>query len=60
MRLSEIERKAKSLGVNETWKYSRKDLIKLIQHKEGNRECFGTAKNSCAQLSCCWRIDCVH
>ena len=30
MRLSEIEKKARTLGVKDTWKYSKKDLIKTI------------------------------
>jgi hypothetical protein len=36
MRLSEIEKKARSLGVKDTWKYSKKDLIKAVQRQEGN------------------------
>ena len=59
MRLSEIQRKARSLGIKDTWKYSKKDLIKNIQKKEGNSDCFGTAKDSCAQMTCCWRPDCL-
>ena len=59
MRLSEIEKKARSLGIKDTWKYSKKELIRAIQHKEGNFECFATAKGSCSQSSCCWLSDCV-
>jgi hypothetical protein len=59
MRLSEIEKKARSLGVKDTWKYSKKDLIKSIQRSEGNLDCFGTVRDNCNQLSCCWRSDCV-
>ena len=61
MRLSEIEKKARNLGVKDTWKFSKKDLIKSIQHVEGNFPCFGTAKNSmCEQSACCWRSDCLR
>jgi hypothetical protein len=61
MRLSEIEKKARSLGVKDTWKYSKKDLIKIIQRKEGNFDCFGTARSGyCDQMSCCWRPDCIR
>jgi hypothetical protein len=60
MRLAEIEKKARSLGVKDTWKYSKKDLIRVIQGKEGNSQCFGTAQSSCAQLACCWRSDCLR
>ena len=59
MRLSEIEKKARSMGVKDLWRYSKKELIKIIQRTEGNFECFGTAKGSCSQLACCWRDDCL-
>jgi hypothetical protein len=60
MRLAEIEKKAKGLGVKDTWRYSKKDLIKTIQRKEGSFECFSTAKGDCSQLACCWRTDCIR
>lgn len=60
MKLVEIEKKARSLGVKDTWKYSKKDLIKTIQRKEGNFDCFGTAKGYCDQWTCCWRQDCLR
>jgi len=59
MRLSEIQKKARSVGIKDTWKYSKKDLIKNIQKKEGNFDCFGTANDSCPQMACCWRPDCL-
>jgi hypothetical protein len=59
MRLSEIEKKARSVGVKDTWRFSKKDLIKTIQRKEGNFDCFGNAMNYCDQMACCWRLDCV-
>jgi hypothetical protein len=59
MRLSEIEKKARSLGIKDTWKYSKKDLVKSIQRAEGNFDCFGTVTNYCDQMSCCWRTDCL-
>ena len=59
MRLSDIEKKARSLGIKDTWKYSKKDLIKSIQRSEGNFDCFGTSRDNCNQLSCCWRSDCI-
>ncbi|MDD5596000.1 MAG: SAP domain-containing protein [Candidatus Omnitrophica bacterium] len=60
MRLSEVEKKARTKGVRDTWKYSKKELIKEIQRREGNFDCFGTAKGSCVQMACCWREDCVR
>ena len=59
MRLSEIEKKARQVNIKDTWKYSKKDLIKSIQRAEGNFDCFGQAKGSCDQMVCCWRNDCI-
>jgi hypothetical protein len=59
MKLSEIEKKAKSLGIKDTWRLSKKDLIKTIQRAEGNFDCYGTAKGGCSQVACCWRSDCL-
>jgi hypothetical protein len=59
MRLSEIEKKARVLGIKDTWKYSKKELVRTIQRKEDNFDCFGTARGSCNQLNCCWRTDCI-
>jgi hypothetical protein len=60
LRAPEIEKKAKSLGIKDIWKYSRKDLVKAIQRKEGNFDCFGTAVNYCDQSVCCWREACLR
>ncbi len=60
MRLSEIEKKARSIGIRDTWRFSKKDLIRSIQRKEGNFECFGTAGAVCDQMACCWREDCLR
>lgn len=58
MRLSEIEKKAKSLEIRDTWRLSKKELIKTIQRKEGNFDCFST-RNACDQVACSWRGDCI-
>lgn len=61
MRLSDIEKKAKNLGINDTWKFSKKDLIKSIQRAEGNFDCFGNATNGyCDRSACSWRTDCLR
>lgn len=60
MRLTDVEKKAKNMGIRDVWKLSKKDLIKEIQRKEGNFSCFGTAEDSCNQLACCWREDCIR
>jgi hypothetical protein len=61
MRLSEIKKKARNLGIMDSWKLSKKELVKTIQRKEGNFDCFGTAATSgnCNQIACCWRSDCL-
>lgn len=60
MRLSEVEKRAKALNIKDTWRLSKKDLIKTIQRTEGNFDCFGTTKrNTCDQDSCLWRSDCI-
>ena len=59
MRLIEIEKKARALGLKDTWKHSKKDLIKTIQRKEGNFDCFSTTTDYCDQWVCCWRNDCL-
>lgn len=61
MKLSEIEKKAQKLGIKDTWKFSKKDLIKTIQRAEGNFDCFGSVTNKrCNQTSCCWMSDCLR
>ncbi|MDD5730228.1 MAG: SAP domain-containing protein [Candidatus Omnitrophica bacterium] len=59
MRLSEIMKKARSLGIKNGWMYPKTKLVKAIQRKEGNFDCFGSAKGSCNQMACCWREDCI-
>ena len=60
MRLAEVEKKARGIGLKDTWKYSKKELIKTIQRKEGNFDCYGSSKGGCAQTGCCWREDCLR
>lgn len=60
MRLPDIERKARKLGIKDPQKSSKKDLIKAIQRAEGSFDCFGTAIGSCDQSACCWRVDCIR
>ncbi len=60
MRLTEVEKRAKIAGIKDTWKYSKKELIKKIQQIEGSIVCFGTNNDKdCPQLACCWREDCL-
>lgn len=59
MRLSDIEKKAKTMGIKDSWMLSRKELIRAIQKTEGASACFGTAQSRCDQMACCWRDDCL-
>jgi hypothetical protein len=60
MRLSEVEKRARSKGITNTWKYSKAQLIKTIQQREGYAQCFSTAaRKDCYQMECCWRSDCI-
>lgn len=62
MKLAEIQKIGKRVGISmkEMRRYTTKArLIKAIQRKEGNFDCFGTATNNCDQLNCLWRKDCL-
>jgi hypothetical protein len=59
MRLTEVQKKASGLGLKDTWKFSKKDLVRAVQKKEGNSDCFQSGKKSCEQTACCWRTDCI-
>ena len=60
MKLSDIEKKARNLGIKNVWSFSKTDLIRSIQKKEGNFDCFSTAANYCDQSNCSWRDDCLR
>jgi hypothetical protein len=59
MRLSMIEKKARELGIRDTHRLGRKELIRLIQKAEGNVQCFLAGLRECTQVACCWRPDCM-
>lgn len=56
--MEEIRQKAKQMGIMGK-KYTKADLIRKIQIEEGNQPCFKSAKDSCEQMDCCWRKDCL-
>lgn len=58
MKMQEIRAKAKALGINSFGK-KKADLIREIQRAEGNFDCFGTARDYCDQLECCFRDLCL-
>jgi len=59
MKINEIREKAKALGIKVMGTTKKADLIRQIQKAEGNFDCFGTAKDYCDQLDCCFREDCL-
>jgi hypothetical protein len=58
MKMNEIRSLAKSLGIKSFGK-SKVDLIKEIQSKQGNFDCFATATDYCDQLECLFREACL-
>jgi hypothetical protein len=59
MKMVEIKEKASMLDIK-PGKMKKADLIKTIQNKEGNFECFGMAKDFCDQAECSWYQDCLN
>jgi len=59
MKMNEIKKKAKALGIKVMATTKKADLIREIQKAEGNFDCFGTAEDSCEQWDCCFREDCL-
>ena len=58
MTLQDIKKIAQQVGIPASG--TKVDLIKSIQRKEGNFDCFGTAGSGfCDQYSCIWRNDCL-
>jgi hypothetical protein len=58
MKMQEIRAMAKGLGVNSFGK-SKIDLIREIQSKEGNFDCYATSNGYCDQLGCIFRASCL-
>lgn len=58
MKLDQIQTIAKLHGINSA-KQSKTELIKSIQNKQGNFDCYATAYDGeCDQEDCIWREDC--
>jgi hypothetical protein len=58
MKMHEVRAIAKGLGINSFGK-SKAELVKEIQRKQGNFDCFGSTTNYCDQLSCLFRSSCL-
>jgi len=60
MKIAEIRDVARSLGIQPN-NFFKTELIKTIQQREGNFDCYGTAHDGvCDQIGCCWRKDCLE
>ncbi|HAH21498.1 MAG: hypothetical protein A2Y00_03500 [Omnitrophica WOR_2 bacterium GWF2_43_52] len=59
MQWEDIAKKAINLNITHPERYSKTDLIKTIQKKEGNYDCYNSNNYQCPQLACCWRTDCL-
>lgn len=58
MHMQNIREIARDHGIK-SGRLSKMDLVREIQHKEGNFACFGTAyAGTCDQMGCLWRDDC--
>ena len=59
MKFQDIQKMAKAIGIN-SFGMKKTDLIRAIQRKENNPECYGTDRvEYCRELSCLWREDCI-
>ncbi len=59
MKFNDIRKIAKSMDIN-TYRMKKVDVIRAIQNRENNIECYGTDRvRSCNELSCSWRDDCL-
>jgi len=58
MKMHEVRVIAKNLGIN-SFGLSKAELIKEIQRKQGNFDCYGSAGDYCDQLGCLFRLSCL-
>lgn len=59
MNVKEIKDIAQKMDIN-PGKMKKTDLIRTIQMKEGHMPCYQTDAESCDQMECCWRSDCLQ
>ena len=59
MKLQEMREIAKRLGLAKADSLKKVQLVREIQRREGNFDCFATAHDGhCDQSACVWRADC--
>ena len=60
MNMQEIRGLAMQRGIKSS-RMSKTDLVRAIQRRESNFDCFATATDGyCDQESCLWRADCFQ
>ena len=58
MKINEIRKIAKKMGVN-SFGLTKIEIVRKIQEKEGNFQCFATDRiKFCDEINCLWRDDC--
>lgn len=57
MNMSEVRNLAKEAGIPSFGK-TKADLIRAIQRHQGHFDCFGSVREYCDQLDCCFRAAC--
>jgi hypothetical protein len=58
MTIQKVRKLARTQGLS-PGKFQKIELIRMIQRREGNFDCFATAVNGyCDQSGCLWRDDC--
>lgn len=60
MKLSKVQKIAKSKKVEFDKKTAKLDLVRMIQRAEGNFDCFGKSELHCGQNDCMWYKDCLE
>ncbi len=59
MKMNDIRKIAKKMGIN-SFGLSKIVLVRKIQEKEGNFQCFATERiTDCPETECLWRDDCI-
>ena len=58
MKMQEVHLLAKRLGIK-SFGRTKSEVIRAIQRKEGNFDCYGTAHGYCDQEGCLFRSSCL-
>ncbi len=59
MKMQDVRAKAKNLGISSFGK-KKVELIREIQLKEENFDCYGRATDFCDQSNCCFMSTCLE